>query len=75
MKFTLTVTMLTTLADKDATLKRAFATGKAGAQFNLVSLSRPCNMDGYDYDSRFDAVFIHDVKWTTIGSQLLVLEG
>ena len=50
--------------DKDATLKRAFATGgKAGAYDSTASAYPWVHVTWiHDYDSRFDAVFIHDVN-------------
>ena len=54
--------------DKDAMLKRAFGVGDAAGAYDSTSMSYPWVHVTWihDYDSRFDAVFVHDVDGALI---------
>jgi hypothetical protein len=54
--------------DKDAMLKRAFGVGDVAGDYDSTSMSYPWVHVTWihDYDSRFDAVFVHDVNGALI---------
>ena len=54
--------------DKDAMLKRAFGVGGVAGDYDSTSMAYPWVHVTWihDYDSRFDAIFVHDVDGVLI---------